>query len=95
MGVKELISLLGSEIDDPDEGARDFVWRLARIMAHGMSETFLLFSQAIPSQNLGFVDPKAKTLDLTIYGRDFLIHQSPTLLTSHRDEGTTGAGKPS
>ena len=64
-------------------------------MAYRMSETFLLFSQAIPSQDLGFVDPKAKTLDLIIGSRDFVIHQSPTLLTSHRGEGTTGAGKPS
>ena len=61
--------------------------------AYGGSESFLLFSRVMPSHNLGFVDPKAKTLDLTISGRDFVIHQSPAILTSHRDEGTTGAGR--
>ncbi|KAE8450506.1 hypothetical protein EG329_006236 [Mollisiaceae sp. DMI_Dod_QoI] len=54
-------------------------------------EAFLLFSQSIPSQNLGFVDPKATTLELTINGRDLTIHQSPTLLSSNRGGGTTGA----
>lgn len=55
-------------------------------------EVFLLFSQSIPSQNLGFVDPKATVLDLTINGHDLTIHQSPTLLSSNRGGGTTGAG---
>ncbi|KAI1337419.1 hypothetical protein F5Y15DRAFT_390206 [Xylariaceae sp. FL0016] len=52
-------------------------------------ETFLLFSRDIPSQNLGFVDSQATTLDLTIAGRDFIIHQSPTIL--NRPGSTTGA----
>ncbi|KUJ10357.1 uncharacterized protein LY89DRAFT_723598 [Mollisia scopiformis] len=54
-------------------------------------EAFLLFSQSIPSQDLGFVDPKATSLELTINGRDLTIHQSPTLLSSNRGGGTTGA----
>ena len=54
-------------------------------------ETFLLFSQNLPSQNLGFVDAKATSLDITISGRDFNIIQSPGLLSSNRTEGTTGA----
>ena len=54
-------------------------------------ETFLLFSQPLPSQNLGFVDPKAKTLELAISGRDLTITQSPGLLSSDREGGTTGA----
>ena len=54
-------------------------------------ETFLLFSQEIPSQNLGFVDAKATSLDITIAGRDLNIIQSPGLLSSNRTEGTTGA----
>ena len=54
-------------------------------------ETFLLFSQNLPSQNLGFVDAKATSLDITISGRDFNIIQSPGLLSSDRTEGTTGA----
>lgn len=57
-----------------------------------LTESFLLFSQQIPSQNLGFVDPKAKILDLTITGRDVRIRQSPGLLVANRKEGTTGAG---
>ncbi|KAI1658460.1 hypothetical protein F4813DRAFT_395768 [Daldinia decipiens] len=52
-------------------------------------ETFLLYSQDIPSQNLGFVDPKATTLDLSIAGKDYVIHQSPTIL--NRPGSTTGA----
>ncbi|KAI0520896.1 hypothetical protein F5B22DRAFT_55662 [Xylaria bambusicola] len=52
-------------------------------------ETFLLFSQEIPSQNLGFVDSQATTIDLTISGKDYIIHQSPTIL--NRPGSTTGA----
>ncbi|KAI0404609.1 hypothetical protein F4802DRAFT_566704 [Xylaria palmicola] len=52
-------------------------------------ETFLLFSQEIPSQNLGFVDSRATAIDLTIGGRDYTIHQSPTIL--NRPGSTTGA----
>ncbi|KAI1274193.1 hypothetical protein F5Y07DRAFT_374273 [Xylaria sp. FL0933] len=52
-------------------------------------ETFLLFSQEIPSQNLGFVDSQATTIDLTIAGKDYTIHQSPTIL--NRPGSTTGA----
>ncbi|KXX78890.1 Ribosomal lysine N-methyltransferase 5 [Madurella mycetomatis] len=54
-------------------------------------ETFELFAQDLPSQSLGFVDPKAPALDLTIGGRDLTIHQSPAVLSSNRAGGTTGA----
>ncbi|PYI05824.1 hypothetical protein BO78DRAFT_446652 [Aspergillus sclerotiicarbonarius CBS 121057] len=54
-------------------------------------ESFLLFSQDIPSANLGFVDSRATTIDITIHDQDFTIHQSPTLLSSSRAGGTTGA----
>ncbi|KXH43819.1 hypothetical protein CSAL01_03981 [Colletotrichum salicis] len=54
-------------------------------------ETFFLFSHNIPSSNLGFIDPKATELSLTLAGRDFTIHQSPTVLSSTRAGGTTGA----
>ncbi|KAF6816997.1 hypothetical protein CSOJ01_02694 [Colletotrichum sojae] len=54
-------------------------------------ETFFLFSHEIPSSNLGFIDPKATTLSLTLADRDFTIHQSPTVLSSTRAGGTTGA----
>lgn len=49
----------------------------------------MLFSQEIPSQNLGFVDSQATTVDLTIAGKDYTIHQSPTIL--NRPGSTTGA----
>ncbi|KAI0025558.1 hypothetical protein F4780DRAFT_340244 [Xylariomycetidae sp. FL0641] len=52
-------------------------------------ETFVLFSREIPSQDLGFVDPRAPALDFTIAGRDLVIHQSPTVL--RRPGSTTGA----
>ena len=71
--LQSLISVLGEEINDPEE------------------ETFSLFSQELPSQNLGFVDAKAPSLDITISGRDLNIIQSPGLLSSNRTEGTTGA----
>ena len=54
-------------------------------------ETFLLFTYPIPSQNLGFIDAKAKDLDLTVSGRVLSITQSPGLLSSNRKGGTTGA----
>ncbi|KAF2180567.1 hypothetical protein K469DRAFT_274923 [Zopfia rhizophila CBS 207.26] len=54
-------------------------------------EAFLVFSQSIPSQSLGFIDPKASVIDITVAGRDLTIHQSQGLLTSDRKQGTTGA----
>ncbi|KAL2189468.1 hypothetical protein L209DRAFT_749263 [Thermothelomyces heterothallicus CBS 203.75] len=54
-------------------------------------ETFELFAQDLPSQNLGFIDSRATTLELTVAGRDFSIHQSPGILSSNRAGGTTGA----
>ncbi|KAH7165622.1 hypothetical protein EDB81DRAFT_259931 [Dactylonectria macrodidyma] len=54
-------------------------------------ETFLLYSQPIPSLNLGFIDPRASIVDVTVAGRDFAIHQSPSVLSSNRAGGTTGA----
>ena len=54
-------------------------------------ESFLLFSQKTPSQGLGFVDAKATSLEITVNNRDLIIQQSPTLLSSNREDGTTGA----
>ncbi|MCJ1383995.1 hypothetical protein MMC17_007110 [Xylographa soralifera] len=54
-------------------------------------ESFLLFSQALPSQNLGFMDSQATSIDLTVAGRDITVQQSPAVLSSNRHEGTTGA----
>ena len=54
-------------------------------------ECFLLFSREITSQDLGFLDAKATSLEITVSGRDLDIRQSPTLLSSNREGGTTGA----
>ncbi|EFX03465.1 hypothetical protein CMQ_393 [Grosmannia clavigera kw1407] len=55
-------------------------------------ETFLLFALDRPAaQNLGFVDPHVAELDLSVAGRDLVVHQSPAVLTSSRPGGTTGA----
>ncbi|TKA64249.1 hypothetical protein B0A49_07348 [Cryomyces minteri] len=55
-------------------------------------ESFLVFSQTIPSAlDLGIVNPKIPVLDITVAGRDLSIHQSPTVLSSNRKAGTTGA----
>ncbi|KAF5544356.1 diaminohydroxyphosphoribosylamino-pyrimidine deaminase [Fusarium phyllophilum] len=54
-------------------------------------ETFMLYSQPIPSMNLGFVDSRATSVDVSVAGRDYTIHQSPTVLSSSRAGGTTGA----
>ncbi|KAJ6135735.1 hypothetical protein N7512_000895 [Penicillium capsulatum] len=56
-------------------------------------EAFLLFSQDIPTGNLGFLDSRAASVEVTIRDDEFAIHQSPTLLSSARAGGTTGAGK--
>lgn len=57
------------------------------------TETFDLFAQELPSQNLGFVNPLSHVLEITVAGRDLTIHQSPVILSSNRAGGTTGAGK--
>ncbi|CAK4032714.1 Hypothetical predicted protein [Lecanosticta acicola] len=54
-------------------------------------ETYDVFSQPRPSQDLGMVDARAESLDLTIAGRDFEVKQSPGVLQSSRGGGTTGA----
>ena len=56
------------------------------------AEAFLLFSQEITTTNLGFVDSRAPSLDVTIRGNEYTVYQSPTLLSSSRAGGTTGAG---
>ncbi|KAF7872584.1 hypothetical protein EAF04_003504 [Stromatinia cepivora] len=72
-------------------GVQSFLNSLGPEVEDPEEEAFLLFSQTIPSQNLGFVDSKATEIDLTINGRDLTIYQSPTILSSNRDGGTTGA----
>jgi hypothetical protein len=50
-----------------------------------------LFSELIPSNNLGFVS-KAEEVQIEIAGKDYELHQSPSILNSDRKAGTTGAG---
>ena len=104
MELHAFLDLLGTEIVDTEEGSTPtaifrsaliecgFTEHCAEIVVYSL-ETFLLFCQSFPSQNLGFVDPKASVVDFTIDGRDLAIHQSPGLLTSGREGGTTGAGR--
>ncbi|KAF4996735.1 hypothetical protein FGRMN_4298 [Fusarium graminum] len=54
-------------------------------------EMFMLFSQPIPSMSLGFVDARASSVDVSVGDKDYTIHQSPTVLSSTRSGGTTGA----
>uniref|UniRef100_A0A093VPI3 Ribosomal N-lysine methyltransferase 5 n=1 Tax=Talaromyces marneffei PM1 TaxID=1077442 RepID=A0A093VPI3_TALMA len=69
----------------------DFLSSIGEEVADAEEESFLLFSRTIPSNNLGFLNSRATTIDLTINSHDYTIHQSPTLLSSTRDGGTTGA----
>ena len=54
-------------------------------------ETFELFSQLLPSLGLGMLEPKSETLELSVGNQDFSITQSPGVLQSNREGGTTGA----
>ena len=54
-------------------------------------ETFVLFSQSFPSQDLGFVNAKTQSIDINVGSRSLSITQSPGLLASKRNSGTTGA----
>ena len=54
-------------------------------------ESFLLFAQEFPANNLGFVDSRAHSLEVTIHGNEYTIQQSPSVLSSARAGGTTGA----
>ncbi|KAI4692873.1 uncharacterized protein J4E88_001243 [Alternaria novae-zelandiae] len=81
--MRSLTEILATgPILDPEEG-----------YSSNHAEAFVVFSQDIPSQSLGFIDEPAATLDLSVAGHDLVIHHSRGLLTSSRKEGTTGAGK--
>ncbi len=69
----------------------EFLSALGPEIIDASEETFLLFTQPLPSQTLGFVSPQSSTISITILNKDLTIHQSPTLLSSNRPEGTTGA----
>ncbi|KAL1861424.1 hypothetical protein VTK73DRAFT_7116 [Phialemonium thermophilum] len=72
-------------------GLKSFIGCLGDQVVSAQEETFDLFSQELPSSNLGFIDAKTSTLELTVADHDLTIHQSPTILASNRAGGTTGA----
>nr|KMM69922.1 hypothetical protein CPAG_06234 [Coccidioides posadasii RMSCC 3488] len=69
----------------------DLLFSLGNPVEDAEEEAFLLFSQDIPSQNLGFIDSQSHTVEVSVLNRDLTIHQSPTVLSSSRAGGTTGA----
>ncbi|KGQ08214.1 Diaminohydroxyphosphoribosylamino-pyrimidine deaminase [Beauveria bassiana D1-5] len=80
MTCAELLeSLLEPEIEDADEGS---------IIP---PPPFSLSHTPLPSSDLGFVDPRARTVEARVGGVDYTIHQSPGVLSSDRAGGTTGA----
>lgn len=82
---------LGDEIEDADEGLLSPNLPLIHPSNEVSAETFYLFSQSHSSRDLGMVDGKAAELEITIGDRDFTIKQSPGVLQSKRQGGTTGA----
>ena len=70
---------------------KDLISSLGVEIDSSEEETFLLFSRQKNSQDLGLVDSKATTLDVSVGGRDLTVSQSPMLLSSNRAGGTTGA----
>ncbi|RVD80339.1 uncharacterized protein DFL_008238 [Arthrobotrys flagrans] len=54
-------------------------------------ECFLLFLNKPDNRDLGFVNRTESTVSVSINSQDLTIHQSPSLLTSTRETGTTGA----
>ncbi|KMU79419.1 hypothetical protein CISG_07850 [Coccidioides immitis RMSCC 3703] len=73
----------------------DLLFSLGNPVEDAEEEAFLLFSQDIPSQNLGFINSQSHTVEVSVLNRDLTIHQSPTVLSSSRAGGTTGAGSTS
>ncbi|KAH8172855.1 lysine methyltransferase domain-containing protein [Sarocladium implicatum] len=47
-------------------------------------ETFILYSRPRTTHSLGFIDPKASSVDVVIHGKDYTVHQSPSILSSSR-----------
>ncbi|KAG6269652.1 hypothetical protein E4U49_006238 [Claviceps purpurea] len=70
---------------------RDLAPHLEDEIEDADNETFDLYSNDVGSQNLGFVDAAAQTVEVSLAGRDVTILQSPGVLASTRAGGTTGA----
>ncbi|KAL1896672.1 Ribosomal protein lysine methyltransferase [Ceratocystis pirilliformis] len=89
MDTQELIHLFGPPIEDAEEAG--CTCKPVSLFAFTHAETFVLFSETASSGNLGFIDPRADTIDVCVAGRDFQVTQSPAVLGSTRAGGTTGA----
>jgi hypothetical protein len=99
MTLAYLHETFGEEVNDAEEGKTSLppsltfldseLWTKANTF---FAETFLLYAQPIPSSNLGFIDPKASSVDVDVAGKNYTIYQSPGVLASDRAGGTTGAG---
>ncbi|TQS38828.1 hypothetical protein Golomagni_00659 [Golovinomyces magnicellulatus] len=54
-------------------------------------ESFVLFCHTTTTHDLGCVDSNVSLLEVTVGNHDYVIHQSPKILSSNRRGGTTGA----
>jgi hypothetical protein len=82
---------IGEEVLDVEEGTPRTLYQ-EPIRTNKLIEAFLLFAQDVASNNLGMIDSRAPSIELSINDNEYTIHQSPSLLSSHRAGGTTGAG---
>ncbi|KAI5290434.1 hypothetical protein KEM54_001553 [Ascosphaera aggregata] len=64
---------------------------VGHVVEDAEEESTEIFCDYLPSGNLGFINSEADEVDITVNGKDFTIKQSPTILTSSRAGGTTGA----
>lgn len=96
LDILALLMSIGHEVSDPEEGITLMVYLIthtknAKLMK--ISESFIIRCQTLTSLNLGLIDSDASQLKVEVGNREFLIHQSLSLLSSDRSGGTTGAGK--
>src|SRR4051812_44360324 len=94
--MDQIIELLatGEEVLDVEEG-KPMQPSPKQAKVKHTTESFLLFAQDIPTNNLGMIDSRAQSVEVSIHGNEYTIHQSPALLSGHRAGGTTGAGESS
>ncbi|KAJ5105558.1 hypothetical protein NUU61_002905 [Penicillium alfredii] len=95
MSIPTFLASIGDEVTDADEGTHTGPCTTPGTSPPAKQalilEFFLLFAQDITTANLGFVDSRATTVDIIIHDTEYCIHQSPSLLSSSRAGGTTGA----
>jgi hypothetical protein len=94
--MDQIIELLatGEEVLDVEEG-KPMQPSPKQAKVKHTTESFLLFAQDIPTNNLGMIDSRAQSVEVSVHGNEYTIHQSPALLSGHRAGGTTGAGESS